>query len=675
MRIAITLCILLTTPSLLLSQERSVSNQFKGDIHLISKHYGDSIALRWGYDEPDLWFHHLSRPVSIYRKDLSDPENAYVLIDEVKPWTEEKIETFASSASNPDMLVVVLQNIHRNWENTYKDGDASLMEKIDNFKNRWSLVHYASDMDKTAAQMAGLMYIDRDIDSEVTYSYKVAATPGNFFPRESYQITNRNRSTPQPLLYDALGKENEVHLLWERAYHEEKFSGYFIEKSMDGKSFSRINEVPYVQMFSSELNEADFFIFKDSVHTDKIHYYRLIGIDAFGDASQPSITLSARSKDLTPPPAPQLSIDTKGEHLTAGLSWIQPEADEVSTYHLERTFGDASYTFENWASGGTESQDDKTILEGLYGYRLIAEDTLGNQSFSNQVFTMVHDTEPPNPPTGLIGSRDTSGNIVLTWDKAKEQDVIGYYIYASDGKKRNLTRISDVPYRSRLYIDSLSRDLQNEKRFYQIAAVDNDYMVSGFTEILVVDRPDSTPPSPGLINHYEVRNDGIQLHFLPSSSRDVKTHQLRRKKKGETTWVTLWNKTGSILSYLDEDVDPATSYTYAYQAIDDQNNISKVVKELTITSQQTDVPTPRLVGGIQEKHIALSWNGENNIQKAILYRSIGEGKPTMLKRLSHEEIQYIDTTTIQGKQYTYYLKFVDRKGRGSRFSEPVTITL
>ena len=663
------------TPLFLTSQNRSVSNQFKGDVHLISKHYGDSIALRWGYDEPDLWFHHLSRPVSIFRKDLSNPGNEYVLIDEIKPWSEEKMETFASSAINADMLIVVLQNIHRNWENTYKDGDASLMEKIDNFKNRWSLVHYASDMDKMAAQMAGLMYIDRDIDSEVTYSYKVVATPGNFFPRESYQITNRNRSASQPLLYDALGKEKEVHLLWERAYHEENFSGYYIEKSLDGKSFTRLNEVPYVQMFSSELNEADFFIYKDSVFTDKEHFYRLIGIDAFGDESQPSIILSARSKDLTPPPAPQLSAETLGKHLSTSLSWIQPGGDEVATYHLERTFGDASYTFENWASGNELIKEDKTIIEGMYGYQLIAEDTLGNQSYSNQVFVMVQDTEPPNPPSGLTGSRDTSGNIILTWEEAEELDVIGYYIYAGDGKKRNLTRISDIPHRSRLYIDSLSRDLLNEKRYYQIVAVDNDYMVSEFSEILEVDRPDFTPPSPGLINHYEVKKKGIQLHFLPSSSRDVKSHRLQRKRKGETTWVTLWNSIEPRMSYFDIDIEPSTDYKYIYQAIDHQNNISKVVKEVTITSQSMDVPTPRLVGEILEDHISLSWNEENNVQKVILYRAIGSGRPTMLKRLSHEEVQYIDTTGVQGKQYTYYLKFIDLRGRGSRFSEPVTLTL
>ena len=585
------------------------------------------------------------------------------------------METFASSANEPDMPMVILQNIHRNWENTYREGDASLMEKIDNFNNRWSLVHYAADMNKNAARMAGLMYVDRDIDPDKLYSYKIQAAPGNFFPRESYQMVNNNRPESPPKIYDALGKEKEIHLLWERAYHEKRFSGYFIEKSKDGVSFDRINKVPYVQMFSTDLDDADFIIYKDSVHTEEIHYYRLIGIDAFGDESQPSIILSAASKDVTPPPAPILSIDTQDKHLSATLSWAQPEGEPVTTYHLKRTFGDASYTFQDWADGTLVAKEDKALIEGLYGYQLIAEDSLGNQSLSNEVYVKIHDLEPPMAPTGLSATRNTSGNIILTWEEGKELDIIGYYVYAADGEKRNLTRITDVPHRSRLYIDSLSRNLQNEKRHYQIVAVDNDYMVSTFSEILEVERPDFTPPSPSLINHYEVNQEGIHLHFLPSSSRDVQSHRLRRKMKGIENWETLWTTEESRMSYIDTEVEPSTTYTYTYQAIDDQGNESRVVREVEVSTAAEALPTPQLSGQIIENKISLSWKSENNIKQALIYRSYNQGKPTLLKRVDGKLTQYIDSDTSQGSQYTYYLKFSDEQGRFSRFSEPLNLKL
>ena len=43
----------------------------KGDVSLIGKWHGNQITLRWGFDHPQLWYHHLKRPTSLYRRNVS----------------------------------------------------------------------------------------------------------------------------------------------------------------------------------------------------------------------------------------------------------------------------------------------------------------------------------------------------------------------------------------------------------------------------------------------------------------------------------------------------------------------------------------------------------------------------------------------------------------------------
>ena len=53
----------------------------------------------------------------------------------------QELKIQAASGKKNEILVVILENLYRNWQNSTFSDYGSVLEKTDNFNNRWSLVH------------------------------------------------------------------------------------------------------------------------------------------------------------------------------------------------------------------------------------------------------------------------------------------------------------------------------------------------------------------------------------------------------------------------------------------------------------------------------------------------------------------------------------------------------
>ena len=143
-------------------------------VQLQGKLYVDSIVLRWGYTDAKLWYKMLKQPVSIYRRNIT-ANGKYEKIAEVLPWDSTQIEQTAAADRRNELLVVILENLYRNWHNSTFSDYGTILEKTDNFNNRWSLVHLVADQHALAAQAAGLRFTDRSVQPKTNYAYKVVA--------------------------------------------------------------------------------------------------------------------------------------------------------------------------------------------------------------------------------------------------------------------------------------------------------------------------------------------------------------------------------------------------------------------------------------------------------------------------------------------------------------------
>ncbi|MBK8389704.1 MAG: hypothetical protein IPL23_10695 [Saprospiraceae bacterium] len=606
------------------AQNSKLINQdfsLKGDVSLIGKWHGNQIKLRWGFDHPQLWYHHLKRPISLYRRNVTK-NGKYEKLADILPMDSTGMEQLAFQTKD-EMLVVSLENIHRNWSNTNFDSYANILEKNDNFHNRWSLTHLAADRSFAAAKASGLGFLDTPPNSEDIYAYKIAAE-GNAIISD-YKVIYKKKDFA-PAIFEIIEAEEKVIINWDKNLHDYHFTAYWIETSTDGINFKKSSDVPFIQMVDvSVKDERRFYSYSLPVSNYQKTFIRLIGIDPFGDESLPSSVEIGMGRDKTPPPPAYLIADSSKTHLTKSFTIIHDSPQEVASYHLERTFGNETIIIKNWLDPKQTVGIDSVSIEGIYKYRIIAVDSAGNEAHSPFIYAKMYDLLPPAKAPKLQAIPDTSGVISLYWEAHPESDIIGYNVYAADGKQRNFTKLNNHIHRLHVYLDTISLALMNEKRYYYIVAVDNDYMLSPASDTLEVKRPDKMPPAPAHIANYEVTDTSIRLTIFPSSSRDVVKHELWRKE-ADKPYELLANLLTIPPYYEDKSIAPSTKYTYHIVAIDELGLKSKAVKEIHLLSKNLKAGKPSLNLNENDGVLMLGIISEiPTSENVIVFKSVNDG--------------------------------------------------
>ena len=665
--------LVLTIINNILGQSKTIDPNLSlnGNVKINCKYYGDSIAVRWGYDNPQLWYYHITHSVELYRRDVTNNGN-YEKIGEFIPWDSTKMEQTASIMADPSMMVVALENIHRHWNNTLFDGYNSVLERSDNFYNRWTLVHLAADRDIKAAEACGMRYIDKKIKPKTTYAYKIVAR-GNTL-KSDYRVVAPVIRPFKPVMYNTKEEESSVTLIWEKKLHDYHYSSYWIERSVDGKNYTKVNEAPFVQLFAEDLGTKPvWYTYKIPCENYKKTWFRIRGLDAFGDVSEASESVIGIGRDRTPPPPPILTADSSMTHLSQVLRWKVENPAELKTFHLERSFGDASFVRKNWAQGNENFKKDTFLIEGMYKYRLIAVDTAGNESFSSPIYVKAFDLQPPMKPHRPMSNVDTMGHVLLRWEATDEKDILGYHVFAADSKGRNFVKLTSHFIRERIYVDSLNLHLLNQSRFYRIVAVDNDYMESEASDILEVKLPDINPPAPAIIGDYRVSEEGIRLTILPSSSRDVVRHELRRKD-GLDEWKAVASFNNIPPFYLDSNIIAGVNYKYKVIAIDRTGLESASIKDIELTGKKSIVNASTLNYGIDSNRVVLNWKSSNEEYAEMRVYKLNNGNNYVkIATIKKGNFTYVDQNLAKGNTYKYRIQSIKNNGQLSAFSNEVVV--
>lgn len=649
-------------------------------IHLLAKYSQDGTHLRWGYGEAATWYANFREGVVLERRRVSPGATEYQAIDIVKLLSNEELTNLSTAEQDP-MVSLVQSMAYDDWENSlYKQGDDDIMDKQDNFLNRYAMYHFAADRSEIAARSAGLGYVDTDIAPDVTYAYRVRSQGSKKVV--AIKVVAPVERKIRPLISDIRAEEGAIQLRWERKLHNRYYSGYFIERSPKGTTnWERLNEVPYVQGYDPEnldLRGPRYFTYRDSIGNDQPHLYRVIGLDAFGDESPPSPIVLGSGGDRTPPGKPLLTIDPMEQnHMTKTLRWTQPAGEAVYSYHLKRRFNGKENIVIDFANPGDTLKVDELDEAGTYVYRLIAQDKAGNLAWSTEVYASIYDLSPPAAPTGLKAEVDTSGLVILTWDEA-EDNVFGYNIYAADGNRRAFVRLTNKTHRYRRFVDTVSTNMLNQYRDYYVVATNKDFLYSPKSEVLRVRRPDVTPPAPAHVSDFKVLGQGVKLSLRPSHSRDASTHRLLRKEKGEEVFTVLgkWtHPTYPPFNHLDTTAEAGKTYLYAYQAEDDGGLLGAIVSEVQVSTRPAPLVAPILSGDRSDDKVMLTWDQNIGAAGWQLYRRIGSGPETRLPTLSANKNDFLDGRVKPGQTATYRLRLIRQDGRRSPFSEPFKISL
>lgn len=565
--------------ALLLSLAPAFAQQ-EANLSLLARPHGDSITLRWAPTTYSVWLEMQRFGVMLERRIAGSDDWTPVHGERLLAYSVEDFTAFTNT--DDPHIVAVAEALHGEAEYpaTPPAGPmGEVRQKMDETEQRMFLALVNADLSAAAATALGWRWTDRGLTPGVPYEYRVRTLPAegktdSRFTSAPLRVRANDRFPFGPVFGLKVEEgEQKLTLSWPLDPNRRRYIAYHLEVSEDGDNFRRTNPYPFFKTQPQE-GEEDFRYEVKLEENYRPKYYRLVGVNSFAEEAPPSAAVRGQGIDKTPPPA--LS-DLRAEDLRDGsfrLRWTFPKATppDVRGYVVVRGY-DYKGPFapahdEVLEPLATEFVDEAPIPYQANYYAVYTYDTAGNYSMSTPAMALWQDEEPPAEPTGITGRIDTLGNVFLMWEPGAEPDLHGYRVYVSHAKKREFLQVTpDILHRN-YFFDSTRLDVLNERVYYRVVAVDNNYNPSAYSEILELERPDKIPPSAPIITGYAGRGDAVELRFRPSTSVDVDHHEVWRMTAGED-WRPLRSLGPRDSVFLDTNVVARTEYTYRVRALDE----------------------------------------------------------------------------------------------------------
>lgn len=662
---------------------------------LIHQMQDDSVVLRWAPSRIDGWITGMNNGYTIQKLELDadmEPVGEWdtLVTDLILPHSVEDFKT--EIANNPEDIFLAaaaesMYGFQMEYGDTYGNNaeGKSIFDLAEEYQDRFAICLLSADLSARGASGLGWRWVDKKIKPNTRYVYRVYV-PGEdslalsldaslIAERDSYRLE-------APIVADILEKEGQVDLRLSRDINDRYFSAYYIEKSTNNRLWTRLNDVPFVQPLTDhKIGNKEFIIYRDTALVNYTpHWYRVVGITAFGEITKPSTATKAMGRDRTPPRIPDRMMAKMNEDLQMEIQWeYDEEPDDIKGFILARSkrpFDPQTPVHEYELPAGTRSYIDlvpSTLAHNFY--TLYVLDTASNVTYTQATFGSYIDSMPPAPPTGITYEIDSSGHTIVKWDVGPEEDLLGYHVYFGNSKGHYLTNVTKLVLQDTIFRDTFDLNSLTETAYFRVTALDFNYNVSDYSEWLEVVKPDIVPPSSPVITDHKYSDKGIEILYEQSSSKDVVGHILYRQKEDDT-WKEVDRVDGhqpkGMLADYDDALVPGKLYRYRVAAIDDAGNISKPTFNYTARTK-----LPVIAGEIEsfeveeaDKKAVLSWSYIGREDDVVrVYRSTA-GKDFQLIRSYDAALRKGSDYTFRNQQdVEYRITLVTRDGQSLDMSE------
>jgi uncharacterized protein len=677
-------------------------------IRVIAKAYGDSVVLRWAPTRPWAWNKLNYLGYKIERIDISEKDNAKTeLLTPVplKPYTLEKFKTvFKPDNSHAAIAAQCLYG--KNFETNIRKGQAAIADKAAVSDARYAYTLMVADYDANVGVAVALRFADKSVSKGRKYMYRITpaaiATQGVIDTGTVLIINNKLETTAKPEITEGISFDHLGELHWDRN-GAETWSGYYIERSEDGKTFNPLNMLPYISsppdsaLIKEDSSKAKLFallqtqhIYIDSLPQNyKNYYYRIKGISAFAEISGYSNTVLISGKDLTPPVAvnmmnPKFISDQKMKVL-----WKKDKIEpDCKGYYITRANNiNGPYETLNQQllpATASEYTDNNAYVHGGSFYIVVAVDTANNISSSTPGMGLVPDNTPPAIPTGLKGRIDKNGLVFLSWDANKEEDVKGYKVYYANAADHVFIQLTTVPDTLTNFVDSITLKTLTKDIWYKIVAVDYNNNHSEFSPAAKLRKPDIVAPAPPIATNVSVSAKSVEMDWVQSSSDDAVLYTIYRQEESGSKIITgkyKHNPSVNSFHFTDTAAKPNTKYTYTAETTDEDSLRSRgsvpVIAAIHAILERPAITGLKAVYDTKMKMVNLNWQYTYKEDYFfIIYKAEGHEPLRQLQSLTKEAKQFNDLNTVAGKSYRYAIRamYKDEKGN-TKQGESVTIAI
>jgi fibronectin type 3 domain-containing protein len=341
-----------------------------------------------------------------------------------------------------------------------------------------------------------LEFRDPDARNGTTYRYQVTAVDvagRESSPTAPIVAVVQDKTPPDNPTELAVAEGNGVIQLTWRMSPETDVTGYQVERSAGpGEKYQRLNRA---------LIPVDRPALSDTVMGARRYFYRVIAVDAAGNVSAPSNSISGLAKDTIPPDAPtRVVITAAARRLT--IRWAPSKAAGLRGYFVYR--GDSEKRMVRLTSGPvaeTQFVDSGYTNKGLrpggkYLIEVSAVDSSFNESPRTKAEFAIIDDEPPSPPTAFIAQNVSGRYVELSWTGSGSLDVQWYELAraAGDSAPRVIGRF---PVTTKSMRDTVL--VHGRRYLYRLVAIDSTGNRSTAATDTVAFRDFTPPPPPRLV--------------------------------------------------------------------------------------------------------------------------------------------------------------------------------
>lgn len=591
----------------------------------------------------------------------------------IKPFNKENKEWDTLSGSSPEAAFL--------YSILYEPGNSTNV----NTNMAFGLAMLSCDFDVNLAKAAGLFYKDENLPNG-KYAYLIQPTESKIVGKIKPAVVIVNTAINDQLQnIDSLKiktKRKEVNLIWAVEKLKSDYTGYFIERSENGKDFFQLNKKPHIQVQTQyEKNKKDISYNDTITEYGKTYYFRVRGLGFFGIFGNYSNIVKCKS--IKPLDAfPQADSTHLIYDSVLQVNWHMPKKfnlNELNGFDIYRSKeSDGTYKKLNKKTLPKESNQFTDYLPNPSNYyKVLAYNIYGDSAYSHPMMGLIPDIHPPKTPLDLKGKVDTSGIVILTWKPNTESDLKGYRIFRNNAMNEELVEITKVFLTDTIYKDTITLETLTEEVYYSITAVDMVYNNSPYANPVKLKRPDKIKPVAAQFIEVVHTDTTIITNWIPSSSKDVERYELWRNIQNKNfEKIKEWKSTDSLSRFADTYLEYSRYYQYRLKVIDDDGNFSISNSALHYFDARIRKQIKKIDYKIdpEKRNIILNWEyPEQELYSFVIYKAKKGDPLKIIKTLKGNTFTFEDNELNIGNQYEYRIKANFNSGAESYISDAVMV--
>ena len=662
----------------------------KDFIYIVADGKGDYTRLRWAPSSPFLWQMGNRYGYTITKYLVSKDGHMTTGAPKQEPLSTAPVKPAASdlmkALGERDSMITVMESLIYDNNEASSAGPGGIMGRSSMLTQRFSYALLIADLDYRAAQAAGLAFTDNHVQKGERYIYKITVNlPADLQHEVQYKEGTVFCVGGEQWKMPGIGKpdleisDNYATLHWNIEHLTGFYTAYEIERSGDGIHYTPATDLPFIQM--SKGKTPTLATFTDSLYqpnTDSI-YYRVRGINPFGERSAFSHPAAQRNF-IIPDYRPHIDSIHNIPGSLIRVCWHLPDSITRKTeglHLLVANKADGPYfpVTKDLLSPSDNGYTDSIHFVSSY-YKLSVVYKEQHKTYTSLPYLYQgEDSIAPAKPVLVQAVIDSLGKVTLHWKANKEHDLLGYRVFRANSLSEEFTEITRHPYADTVWQDAINLNTLTPHIYYTLLAVDRYYNASHYSDTVMLKRPDTLAPAPAIIANTIIKADKVFLAMVATQSPDVMTYLLQRvdlaRPKDTVLLTQLLPSKQDSLFYNDTSVTGGNTYQYLLFTIDSSHNRSVNHSGLVVFEPgfRKAVDFRTAIADRTNRNIQLQWEYPlAGVEKFIIYRNKAGGAFTTLCAIPASEKQFTDKEVNINNTYGYKIKAVFGDGKHSLIS-------